>query len=86
VIELLVVLLIAVGGPLLFWLAIRSETDDNRVTDRKAAEQAVRADTNTERDPQRDTRTERDPQRDTRTERDPQRDTRTERDPDEARP
>ena len=59
--ELLVVLLIAVGGPLLLWWAIRSETDDSRVTDRQVAERAVRADRSTERDAQRDTRTERDP-------------------------
>ena len=60
-IELFVVLLIAVGGPLLLWWAIRSETDDNRVTDRRSAERAVRTDTNTERDAQRDGRTEREP-------------------------
>ncbi|MFD1640846.1 hypothetical protein [Halohasta litorea] len=57
-IELLVILLFAVGGPLLLWWAIRSETDDNRVTDRQAAERAVRADTSTERDGQRNTPTE----------------------------
>ncbi|MEA1932184.1 MAG: hypothetical protein U9O06_11640 [Euryarchaeota archaeon] len=57
-IELLVILLFAVGGPLLLWWAIRSETDDNRVTGRQAAERAVRADTSTERDEQRNTPTE----------------------------
>ena len=60
-VELLVVLLIAVGGPLVLWWAIRSGTDDNRVTDRGAAERAARADTDRKRDPQRDGRAERDP-------------------------
>jgi len=52
VIDLVIILLIAVGGPLLIWWVIRSETDDTRITDRRSAEQAVRADRRTERDAQ----------------------------------
>ncbi|ATW88366.1 hypothetical protein halTADL_1611 [Halohasta litchfieldiae] len=60
-IDLAIILLIAVGGPLLIWWGIRSETNDTPVTDRRSAEQAVRADTSTERDAQRETRAEHDP-------------------------
>jgi hypothetical protein len=59
-IDLVIILLIAVGGPLLIWWGVRSETDDSRITDRRSAERAVRADTGSERDGQRGTRAERD--------------------------
>lgn len=42
---LLLVLLLAVGVPLALWAAIESETADDRVMDRDAAERAARGDT-----------------------------------------
>ena len=59
-IDLVIILLLAVGVPLLIWVGVRSETDDSQVTDRRSAEQAVRADTGRDRDEQRETRAERD--------------------------
>jgi len=41
-------LLLAVGGPVVLWWLVESETDDTRVVDRKTAERTARADT---RDP-----------------------------------
>jgi hypothetical protein len=58
-IDLVIILLIAVGGPLLIWWGVRSETDNGQITDRRSAERAVRTDTGSERDG-RETRAERD--------------------------